>query len=289
MNTQPAPNEIADARKRAGLSQAAAASLVHLGSKSRWYEYESGYRPIDPARWELFLLKTDQHPDWQAAPKVSIDTGAVERLADQPMPLLPTKDPEQYAAWLRLDTDGRVSATVEPRSNIDERRTDPVGWRIPLTVSGQALADFVQRPHVRELLQRIHRGRCSVRIGITRVPTLTDDATEAYDTIAELVASELEQGCPEAMSVYSYTAHSRLSDLWPKSLTLQEAAEALQAQAREDGIVLIGDVEDTILLRTVRTYQDAPELLEPHQAKEMLRIGALSPMEYKELIENLWS
>ena len=68
MNTHPAPSEIADARLRAGLSQAAAASLVHLGSKSRWYEYERGSRPIDPARWELFLLKTGQHPDWQAAP-----------------------------------------------------------------------------------------------------------------------------------------------------------------------------------------------------------------------------
>lgn len=56
------PEKVFQARQAAGLSQAQAAALVHLGSPVRWSEYERGTRTIDAARWELFLLLTDQHP-----------------------------------------------------------------------------------------------------------------------------------------------------------------------------------------------------------------------------------
>jgi transcriptional regulator with XRE-family HTH domain len=56
------PERIIDARQAAGLTQAAAAELVHLGGAIRWSEYERGVRNIDPARWELFQLLTNQHP-----------------------------------------------------------------------------------------------------------------------------------------------------------------------------------------------------------------------------------
>ena len=56
------PSEIRHHRRRAGLSQAAAARLVMLGDKARWSEYERGVGTIDAARWELFLLLTGQHP-----------------------------------------------------------------------------------------------------------------------------------------------------------------------------------------------------------------------------------
>src|SRR3990167_457942 len=53
----PTPKQVAAARKRAGLTQAQAAELVHLGASTRWAEYENGTRRIDLARWELFLNK----------------------------------------------------------------------------------------------------------------------------------------------------------------------------------------------------------------------------------------
>ena len=56
------PAEILKARQTAGLSQSAAAALVHLRSGMRWSEYERGARNIDPAKWQLFLLLTGQHP-----------------------------------------------------------------------------------------------------------------------------------------------------------------------------------------------------------------------------------
>lgn len=58
----PSPVVIRIARSAAGLTQAAAAALVHLSAQSRWAEYENGSVKPDQARWELFLLLTNQHP-----------------------------------------------------------------------------------------------------------------------------------------------------------------------------------------------------------------------------------
>ena len=46
-----------DIRLAAGLTQEDAASLVHLGSKKRWMEYEKGVKKPDPAKVELFFVK----------------------------------------------------------------------------------------------------------------------------------------------------------------------------------------------------------------------------------------
>lgn len=61
----PTPDNIRAARDRAGLTQAEAAELVHLGSAVRWSEYERSAQAIDTARWELFLVKTGQHPGFR--------------------------------------------------------------------------------------------------------------------------------------------------------------------------------------------------------------------------------
>ncbi|MFU4723612.1 helix-turn-helix domain-containing protein [Pseudomonas aeruginosa] len=55
--SSPAPTEIRAAREVAGLSQTAAAELVH--SKLRtWQQWEAGDRRMHPGLWELFRLKT---------------------------------------------------------------------------------------------------------------------------------------------------------------------------------------------------------------------------------------
>jgi predicted transcriptional regulator len=56
----PTPAEIRAARDAAGLTQAAAAELVHLKAQQRWAEYESGENNIGLSTWELFLIKTGQ-------------------------------------------------------------------------------------------------------------------------------------------------------------------------------------------------------------------------------------
>lgn len=56
------PETIKTERRLAGLSQTDAARHVGLAHGSRWAEFESGARPIDGARWELFLIKVGRHP-----------------------------------------------------------------------------------------------------------------------------------------------------------------------------------------------------------------------------------
>lgn len=57
----PTPEEIRSARLAAGLTQTQAAELCHRSLRG-WQDAESGARALDPAPWELFLLRTGQHP-----------------------------------------------------------------------------------------------------------------------------------------------------------------------------------------------------------------------------------
>lgn len=52
----PAPAEIRAARERLGLTQTAAAALVHSALRS-WQQWEAGDRAMHPALWELFRAK----------------------------------------------------------------------------------------------------------------------------------------------------------------------------------------------------------------------------------------
>lgn len=60
----PTPEAVRQARERAGHTQAQAAALVHLSSNVRWAEAEraGGLGLRDMAKWELYLLLTQQHP-----------------------------------------------------------------------------------------------------------------------------------------------------------------------------------------------------------------------------------
>lgn len=53
----PTIEEVREARKRAALTIPDAAALIHAASGS-WVKWERGERPMHPAFWELFLLKT---------------------------------------------------------------------------------------------------------------------------------------------------------------------------------------------------------------------------------------
>jgi putative transcriptional regulator len=55
----PDPMNITQARKQAGLTQTQAAELIYKGLRT-WQQWERGDRDMDPALFELFLLKTGQ-------------------------------------------------------------------------------------------------------------------------------------------------------------------------------------------------------------------------------------
>lgn len=57
----PTPDEIREAREKAGLSPKAAAAVIYT-SEHVWIMFERGERRMHPALWELFVRKV-QAPD----------------------------------------------------------------------------------------------------------------------------------------------------------------------------------------------------------------------------------
>lgn len=58
----PTPKQIIAARTKAGLSQTAAAAMVHITLRS-WQRYETEGRDMHPALWELFQIKTQSQQE----------------------------------------------------------------------------------------------------------------------------------------------------------------------------------------------------------------------------------
>lgn len=66
---EPTPDLIVAARLKSGLTQSAAAALVHASLRG-WqdWEYGKGKKPMPLVYWELFLRKTGQYPFAMAEP-----------------------------------------------------------------------------------------------------------------------------------------------------------------------------------------------------------------------------
>ena len=64
----PTPENVLQARKALGMTQSEAGAV--LGShNSVWRKYELGTRQMSAQLWELFLLKTNQHPTLLLTPR----------------------------------------------------------------------------------------------------------------------------------------------------------------------------------------------------------------------------
>lgn len=57
---RPTPDQIRKLRLAAGLTQEAAAQLVHVSDSRAWRRYESGKHEMHGAIWELFNIKVDK-------------------------------------------------------------------------------------------------------------------------------------------------------------------------------------------------------------------------------------
>lgn len=73
----PSKEDVIAARTAAGLTQTEAAKLARLSSFVRWSEYERGLRNIEGSRFELFMIKTNQHPDY--GPRYYADAAQVSQ------------------------------------------------------------------------------------------------------------------------------------------------------------------------------------------------------------------
>ena len=69
--TQPTPDEIRALVQESGLSRSTAAELVHA-SRRTWDKWttradSNDNRPMPIAVWELFLIKTGNHPSYKSS------------------------------------------------------------------------------------------------------------------------------------------------------------------------------------------------------------------------------
>jgi putative transcriptional regulator len=63
--TTPPPEAIRAARVAAGLTQRAAADIIHASVRG-WEDWEAGRRRMHAAFFELFIIKTSKHHPWRA-------------------------------------------------------------------------------------------------------------------------------------------------------------------------------------------------------------------------------
>lgn len=66
----PAPDAIKKSRLAAGLSQSAAAALIHSTLRT-WQDWEAGVARMHPGLWELFCIKTGTAHQARAADEQS--------------------------------------------------------------------------------------------------------------------------------------------------------------------------------------------------------------------------
>lgn len=89
---KPTKEQVRAGRAAAGQTLEQAAETAGLANLQRWYEYETGTRTMEATRWEIYLLKTNQHPtlklNVRKCPKPMPSEGSpVERnLAIEPEP-----------------------------------------------------------------------------------------------------------------------------------------------------------------------------------------------------------
>jgi hypothetical protein len=154
-------------------------------------------------------------------------------------------------AFVLLSEEGEVSAdsSGEIGNGIPSSVWHGRDLRFPVSpfASGSDLADFLERfDRGRVLLERIHEGHSVEWDGSNYVGTLDDDAQAARDEL-EAALQEVEEA--DVQRVEDWLGAMPWADLWPVADNHRQAVEALEHTARQDGIVLDGDVGDYLLSR----------------------------------------
>lgn len=169
---------------------------------------------------------------------------------------------------VRVDWDGEIGGAV-PMS-VWHGRT--MRWTIPNSLTGRALADFLQRADVQALLDRVAEGHSVAWDGHNHVGRLTDDGRDASDSLERLCARVWEESdyaqirsAEEWVSVTPLDADGNRTgwrdadcaslrvEMYGGDVVLTRStpdadivalAARLQAQADDDNIVIIDDIAD---------------------------------------------
>jgi hypothetical protein len=153
----PTPENLADVRVAAGLTQCQAAEMVGLAHALRWSEYERGVREIEKALWELFLIKVGRHLLYGPRPGVEVpnlDVTARENptIAEERPIVRPQDRAEYYRAWNRFVREREQKARAKHRAKTKAKKGAKTGGAQAIST---APAPVTKRPKPRTRTQRV--------------------------------------------------------------------------------------------------------------------------------------
>lgn len=147
-------------------------------------------------------------------------------------------------AFVLLSEEGGVSAdwNSEIGNGIPATVWHGCDLRFPVScsVSGSALADYLEGEEGSSLLSRIHQGHSVEWDGSNYVGNLDDDAKAAREEL-EAALQEVEQ--VDVQRIQDWIGSLPWSDTWPEADNLRQAVEGLERVAQQDGTTLDGDLE----------------------------------------------
>lgn len=216
-----------------------------------------------------------------------IDITAVSQLRGEPAPLYKryTSQTAAQPAYIELSEHGTVtayySADVGNAIPMYVWHARALRWRVPADVTGDALAAFIERPDVLQLLERIHAGHSVAWDGNNRVGLLTADAQDARDDLQRLIEQDLDdEACASIWEAADWFSNASIIDVWPPELTLDDAAMEAEDEARNVRIVLEGDVRGALLRRALRAFEDGDDRLRPTHVSALLDARMIDRSEY---------
>lgn len=196
-------------------------------------------------------------------PEITINTSEFDHLERYIAPLYIQTAGKPWSAYLTLDRSGVCGFNHIPP--YDRRKPEDVSdgrtrcWEIPAAVAGRALSRLLNDKHTQLLLQRVYDGLAIKWDGKCLYGVLNADAGEANEELHALFA-KLEDACAEVVPAEDFIAPSKLSDIWPAGMTLDDAVGGIARAAFEQDLFCGGRVDiEEALIRKLQSIVEGHE------------------------------
>lgn len=203
---------------------------------------------------------------------------------------------QEQPAYIEMNEDGIVSADFSGfvggnacTPEVFHNRT--LQWEISPFSNGDDLVAFLQSDEAQELLSRVNAGHSVEWDGNNYVGVLDDDATEASEQFAEVAENNFSVDDYESINAYGnerseYDAGDYLVNgfdaSWTGDLTLDEAVEAVEAQAEKDNAFIVDSIEDHLLEIAKEAFYSDNELLSQNHLDALVEAELIDEDEAKE-------
>lgn len=173
------------------------------------------------------------------------------------------------SAMIEMDEHGEVSAGTNGEignavpAYVWHGRT--LRWDVPAAVRGDALAELL-RGDALPLLERVHAGHSVDWDGSNHVGRLDDDAQDASYALQRLIDRDLRDNsaCVAVWRVGDWLWSSCSLDQHWSDQPLADVAATLEDEATRDGVMLDGDVAESLLGQAMYYYEDGRPLTATH-------------------------